>query len=315
MAKIRAAVVGVGYLGTFHSQKYKTLSEKPDLQVELVAVCDSSQAQAEKVGEDLGVAAFYRAQDLVGKVDAVTIATITPAHYETAKFFLQNNIHVNVEKPICLKVEEARELVELARQKKLILCVGHSERFNPVFRELKSSLQKPLFLEFNRYAPFRLRGSDVSVLHDLMIHDLDLMLDIHQATPKLVRAKAGKVVTKSYDWCSALFEFESGLQCHINCSRVSREMIRSVRAIDDRHVWIANLQTGDLEKTKMVDHAENPVSHEIRNMGRGDNLLAETEAFLRAIQGYPAGAVTGMDGLKALELVEQISAMIDAQKG
>lgn len=306
MSKLRAAVVGVGYLGNFHAQKYKALSQKPELNSELVGVCDLHAPQAEKIAAELGVKAFTKPDQLIGQVDAVTIATITPAHYELTKFFLQNGIHVNVEKPICLKTSEAEELVQLAAKKKLTLCVGHSERFNPGFKELKNVLKDPRFVEFNRFAPFKLRGSDVSVLHDLMIHDLDLMLALDATPVKVVSAKAGKLVTKTYDWCSATFEFQSGLKAHINCSRLAKEMTRAIRAVDSQGIWNVNLQTGDVEQTKPKDNAEAPVSFEVRNVGRGDNLLTETEAFILAVQGKPNQAVTGLDGQRSLELVEQI---------
>jgi predicted dehydrogenase len=315
MQKLRTAVVGVGYLGNFHAQKYKALQAKPELGVELVGVCDLNEAQAKKVATDLGVASFTRPEDLVGKVDAVTIATITPAHYELTKFFLEKGLHVNVEKPICLKSSEAQDLVDLARSKKLTLCVGHSERFNPAFRELKKVLERPRFLEFNRYAPFKSRGSDVSVLHDLMIHDLDLMLSIDSTTCKLVTAEAGMLVTKTYDWCTATFEFESGLKVQVNSSRLAKEMTRSVRAIDSKSVWLANLQTGELEQTKVTKNPESPVTHEIHNTGRGDNLLTETENFVLAIEGKSHEAVTGEDGQRALALVEKIIAFVESRRG
>ncbi|PIS12011.1 MAG: gfo/Idh/MocA family oxidoreductase [Bdellovibrio sp. CG10_big_fil_rev_8_21_14_0_10_47_8] len=313
--KTRAAVVGVGYLGSFHAQKYKALSARPDMNVELVGVCDLHFPQAQKIGADLGVQAYSRPEDLLGKVDAVTIATITPTHYELTKFFLSNGIHVNVEKPICLFKSEAEDLVKIAKEKGLVLCVGHSERFNPVFRELRGSIHQPRYLEFNRYAPFKLRGSDVSVLHDLMIHDLDLMLSMNSTSVRLVSAQAGKMVTKTYDWCSASFEFESGVHCQINCSRLSKEMTRSIRVVDEKNIWIGNLQTGELEKTMAVDHPENPVHHETKNIGRGDNLLSETEAFLLEIQGKKAGAVHGIDAMRALDLVETIIGSIESQRG
>lgn len=306
MSKLRAAVVGVGYLGNFHAQKYKALSQKPELNMELVGVCDLHPPQAEKIAAELSVQAFTKPDQLLGKVDAVTIATITPAHYELTKYFLDNGIHVNVEKPICLKTSEAQELVRLAEKKMLTLCVGHSERFNPGFRELKNILKNPLYVEFNRFAPFKLRGSDVSVLHDLMIHDLDLMLALDSSPVKLVSAKAGMLVTKTYDWCSASFEFESGLKAHINCSRLAKEMTRAIRAVDAQGIWNVNLQTGDVEQTKPKDSSETPVTFEARNVGRGDNLLTETEAFVLACLGKPNQAVTGLDGQRALDLVEQI---------
>lgn len=315
MQKLRAAVIGVGYLGYFHAQKYQLLSSKSELGVELVAVCDLQEAQARKVAQELGVEAFFKAEDLLGKVDVVTIATITPSHYELAKMFLASGIHVNVEKPICVNSSEAAELVALARKMDRVLCVGHSERFNPAFREFQKSVRDPQYIEFNRSAPFKARGSDVSVLHDLMIHDLDLMLTMDKSPCRLLTAQAGRVLTPTYDWCMAAFEFESGLKVLINSSRLAKEMTRSIRAADSTGIWTANLQAGELQQTKASDQKEAPLIHEVQNTGRGDNLLSETEAFLLEIQGKASGAVKGEDGLKALDLIEKILALIESQRG
>jgi predicted dehydrogenase len=313
MKRLRAAVVGVGYLGNFHAQKYKALSAQAELAVDLVAVCDQFEPQARKIGEALGTAFFTDPKELLGKVDLVTIATVTPAHYEIAKLFLENGVHVNVEKPIALKSEQARELVALAERKGLSLAVGHSERFGSIFQKFHSHIQhqEPRWIELSRYAPFNKRGSDVSVLHDLMIHDLDLMLSLDRTKPRLVSARAGKIITDTFDWCSAVFEFESGLHVNVNASRLSKEMIRQIRAATKNHLWLANLQTGDLEKTE-VDKNEGRVSIAVEAVGRSDNLLLETESFIRHLQQGKPLLVTGRDGLNALELVEMILGSMDS---
>lgn len=324
--KKRAAVVGVGYLGRFHAQKYKTLSQQPQSQVELVAVCDLHAPQAELVAQELQVQAVTDPKKLIGMVDMVSIATITPVHFQLAKFFLENGVHVNVEKPICLNTKESEQLLRLARDKKLTLSVGHSERFNPAFQSIKKHIQdkshKLLFLELNRYAPFKRRGSDVSALHDLMIHDLDLMRAlVGKEKIKLLNAVAGKLVTDSIDWCSATFQVGEHLRCQINCSRVAKEMTRTIRAIGSHNIYFANLQTGDFESALILADQtgvtsqgnltyEQPVQFETSNVGRGDNLLTETEAFVAAVCGYalPSGlsTVSGEDGHLALQLVEEI---------
>lgn len=314
MKKLRAAVVGVGYLGNFHAQKYQALSKKTESMVELVAVCDLNEAQAQKVAQELQVKALSKVEALLGLVDVVSIATITPAHYKLTKFFLEHGIHVNVEKPIALTLAEADELVQLAKEKKLVLCVGHSERFNPAFRELQNRVHKPQYIEFNRNAPFKLRGSDVSVLHDLMIHDLDLMLSMESSECQLLSAQAGKMATATYDWCAADFQFASGLRVHINSSRLAKEMTRSIRVIDLRDIWTANLQTGELEQGSLTSNPEVPMNYQTAMIGRGDNLLSETEAFLSAVHGKSQDAVFGRDGAKALALVEKIIQFVENQR-
>lgn len=314
MALMRAAVVGVGYLGNFHAQKYKALSQKYPELIQLVGVCDTYEPQAEKIAKELGVMPFTQAGDLISLVDMVTIATITPKHYELAKYFLQNKIHVNVEKPICLKTEQARELVNLAEKNNLTLTVGHSERFSPTFKELKKKVHRPRFVELSRYAPFNKRGSDVSVIHDLMIHDLDLLLSMDSTKYRVVSASCGKVVTSSVDWVSATIEFESGLRAQVNSSRLAREMTRTIKAFDNTCQYFANLQTGDLEITQKQTADEPPVI-EVIQLGRADNLLAETENFILASHGKAPATVTGKDGLRALELAEQIIASLDTHVG
>lgn len=312
--KLRTAVVGVGYLGQFHAQKYKALAQKPELKIDFVAVCDLNETQANKVASDLGVKAYHKVEALLGQIDAVTIATITPVHYQLTKLFLENGIHVNVEKPIALTRKEADELVQIAERKNLVLCVGHSERYNPAFRELKSKIKKPQFMELNRNAPFKLRGSDVSVLHDLMIHDLDLMLNVDSSPCRLVSAKAGKIATATYDWCSASFEFASGLHVHINSSRLAKEMVRTIRVIEGNNIWLSNLQTGELEEGSLTTNLEVPMNYQTQMVGRGDNLLSETEAFIKSIHGDSSQAVTGKDGALALDWVEKIISAVENKK-
>jgi predicted dehydrogenase len=151
-----------------------------------------------------------------------------------------------------------------------------------------------------------LRGSDVSVLHDLMIHDLDLLLALDSSPVKLKSARAGMMVTKTYDWCSAVFEFESGLQAIVNSSRLAKEMTRAIRAVDKSHVWVANLQSGENLQTKIVENAQDPIGFDVKSVGRGDNLMTETENFILAVRGEDNIAVTGVDGLNALTLVDEI---------
>ncbi len=164
MKKLRGAVIGVGYLGTFHAQK---LAAHPEC--ELVAVFDQNPQQAQKVATDLKTQAVTSLADIAAKVDFVTIAAATQAHYELAQFFLSQKIPVLVEKPIAATAELGRKLADLARANNTIFSVGHIERFNPAYQFLKNHASDIKYLELNRLAPFRVRGSDVSVLHDLMI--------------------------------------------------------------------------------------------------------------------------------------------------
>ena len=311
MSQLRGAVVGVGYLGTFHAQKYQAHPE-----VDLVAVCDLFKEQAEKVGQTLSVPSFFSPQDLIGKVDCVTIASTTKSHFGLAKFFLTNGVHVNVEKPITVHSYEARELVQLAKEKNLKLSVGHIERFNPVFQELQKLAKKPVYIEFNRHAPFRSRGADVSVVHDLMIHDIDLMLTLAgNAELVSVVATGSTFVTDMIDMASANFKFNNGLVCQINVSRVALQMTRSIRLVEDNQYFIANLSTGEIEKFFKTNDEQNPVKVEIIAVPKADALMVETNHYIQAVLGKSPIAVTGEDGLKALEVVEKVMAEIQKNHG
>ena len=307
--KIRAAVIGVGYLGTFHAQKYKALSTGSLAgKLEFVGVCDLNSQQANKVAQDLGVQAFSNPKDLIGKVDAVTISTITPAHYETARFFLNNGVHTNIEKPITENSEQAEDLVQIAKSKNLLIGVGHSERFNPSFRYILDRKQNMKYCELHRHAPFKLRGSEVSVIHDLMIHDIDLALSLDSSSFEVQSASAGCVVTKSFDWASCTLKFKSGLKVLITSSRMAPQMTRQVKAFYDDQVLTANLQTGEVETISSQLSKDGQVQSTVVNPGKGDNLLTETENFITAILEHKNPFISGEDGLRALKVAEEIIA-------
>lgn len=310
MKKLRAAVVGVGYLGRFHAQKYKAL--EAELPVELVGVCDLFKDQAEKVGAELGVRAFSNPRDLIGQVDLVTIATVTRAHFEMAQLFLENGIHCNVEKPMTVTVAESEILLRLAAQKNLKICVGHSERFNPAFQKARELIKSPHVIELTRHAPYKTRGADVSVIHDLMIHDLDLLRTLVPTELKLVDAQGGKLISPSLDWAQAVFEFGGGRRALISVSRVAPVMTRSLRILAGHESVLCDLQTGDVQWAQF-QNPEAPVIQTM-NAGKGDNLLSETRAYLQAVLGHePNLAVPGVDGLRAMEWVHRLMDRIGEQ--
>ena len=180
--KLRTAVVDVGHLGRFHAQKHKMLED-----VELIGVCDASKEQAEKIAREMGVKAFFDPAKLIGRVDAVTVAASTPAHFELVKLFLENKIHVLVEKPIANNSREAEELCRIAEKHALKFQVGHVERFNPALQAARAKIDKPLFIEVHRLAPFKVRSTEVDVVLDLMIHDLDVISPWWAATRSAFR--------------------------------------------------------------------------------------------------------------------------------
>ena len=309
MNKIKCAVVGVGYLGRFHAQKYKAIEE-----AELVGVCDASEERARVVAGELGVPAFSDYRELIGKVEAVTIASTTRTHYEVAKFFLSNGVHVNVEKPMTVTLEEAAELVELSRTHNLKLQVGHVERFNPALSAAKEKLTRPLFIECHRFAEFKPRGVDVDVVLDLMIHDIDVILSLVKSPIKSVMAVGTPVLTKYADIANARIEFESGTVANVNASRVSQKSTRKFRVFQPDQYLSIDFGTGELnltiKKGEFKDD-EIPLEFESWNLEKGDALMLETKAFIHAIRTGEPVVVSGEDGMVAMKVAMQIQKEIN----
>lgn len=307
MKKIRTAVVGVGYLGRFHAQKHSALE-----QADLVGVCDASEERAKEVAKELSCDAFSNPKDLIGKVDAVSIASTTKTHFEIAKMFLENGVHVLVEKPITANSQEAKILCEIAQKNNLKLQVGHIERFNPALQAVKEKLKvKPLFIEVHRLAPFNPRANDVDVVLDLMIHDIDVMSSLVGSQVREVKAVGVPVLTPLTDIANARIEFESGTVCNLTASRVSQSAQRKFRVFQSQQYLSIDFGKGEVSlTTKTGDSSEGelpPLDYESFNMEKGDALMIETEAFLNCILNDSEPVVSGEDGLQALVLAEKIS--------
>lgn len=302
---LRLAVIGAGHLGRFHSQKFAKISD-----CKLVAVCDINAEQAAKVAEEVGTTALTDYKKLLGQVDAVMIATPTTHHYESAKFFLENGVHVQVEKPLTATVAEGRELCDIAAKNKLVLQVGHVERFNPALIAAKDKLGIPLFIECHRLAPFKPRSIDVDVVLDLMIHDLDVVLSLVKSPVKSVSAVGTPVLTKTIDIANVRLEFESKAVANLTASRVSLNSTRKFRIFQKSQYLSIDFGSGEVNLTTKtgdwVEGAEPPLALESWNLEKGDALMAEDASFVQAALGQGACLVTGQDGLKALEVAEMI---------
>jgi predicted dehydrogenase len=302
MNKLKSAVIGVGYLGSFHAQKYKN-----NPHVELVGVFDVFQPQSEKIATQLGVKNFKHLNELIGEVDLVTVAASTQSHFEICEILLNKKIHVNVEKPITAEIVQAEKLIALAKKNNLKLGVGHVERFNPVFTKWRElATQQPTYLEMYRMGPFKARGADVSVLHDLMIHDLDLVLSLGVGELKSFHVEGQRVKTSSCDWVVAHMEFSSGLKCMIKSSRVAPITRREVWVADSNQQWLLNLGNLELEKLTPQNNNEEAFLTEKIQIAKVDALQLETDAFVDAVRGSQPLQVTGEDGLRALVLVEKL---------
>ena len=313
MSKLRTAVVGVGYLGRFHAQKHRALDS-----VELVAVCDKDAERCRSVAAEVGTSACTDHRELVGKVDAVTIAATTAEHFALARFFLEHGVHVLVEKPMTRTSSEAAVLTALAAARGLKLQVGHVERFNPALLAAREQLTTVRFIECHRLAPFKGRGADVNVILDVMIHDLDVILSLVAAEPTNVTAVGIPVLMDDIDIANARIEFENGAVANVTASRVSTTPQRRFRIFQPNQYVSIDFGNGEVRRvTKQGDWREGtpPLKEETWNLEKGDALLAETKAFVDAIVTNKPCVVSGADGVAALKLAEMIGADIVRRGG
>tara|TARA_B100000749_G_scaffold280896_1_gene280678 strand:- start:49991 stop:50941 length:951 start_codon:yes stop_codon:yes gene_type:complete len=309
---LKTAVIGVGYLGRFHAQKHKALAELCELQ----AVVDASSDRAKQVAEELGVEAVADYRSLAGKVDAVTVASTTSTHFEISKFFIENGIHVNVEKPMTVTSQEAEELCQLAEKHNVKLQVGHIERFNPALIAAQDKIRDPLFIEVSRLAEFKPRGVDVSVVLDLMIHDLDVILSMVNSPVSSVQSVGTPVITGTDDICNARIEFENGCVANVTASRVSKEGQRKFRVFQKDTYMSVDFGAGGVSVITKTGEGIDPVPLDIENwnLEKGDALLDETRSFLQSIINDEPCVVTGKDGLQALQLAETIIAANESRR-
>ncbi|MET0497894.1 MAG: Gfo/Idh/MocA family oxidoreductase [Steroidobacteraceae bacterium] len=308
---LRTAVIGVGYLGRFHAQKYAQLAGS-----ELVAVVDADAAAAQRVGAELKVEGTSDYASVLGRVDAISIAVPTPLHHAIGCEALRRGVHVLMEKPIATTVAEARELVELAAQHRCVLQVGHLERFNPAIVAAVARLGKPRFVESHRLAPFKQRGSDVSVVLDLMIHDIDLIQELVGEPIVSIDAVGAQIFSGEIDIVNARIRFQGGCVANTTASRISLKQERKIRIFQDDAYLSIDMQQKILTVIRKKDEAavESPaqVAIEEQSFDQGDALLAEIEAFLAAIRNGTPPVVTGEDGLRALETAMKITELVNA---
>jgi predicted dehydrogenase len=306
---MRTAVIGVGYLGRFHAQKYASLQNSV-----LVGIADPSGAARDAVSAELGVTAYADYRDLLGRVDAVSIVTPTPYHFSVAKDFLEAGAHVLVEKPMTTTVEEGVDLIEAARRAKRILQVGHLERFNAAVQAVQPILTVPRFIESARLAPFKHRGTDVDVVLDLMIHDIDLILSIVRSPVVAVDAIGSSVFSKEIDIANARLRFANGCVANATASRVSLKTERRLRLFQDDAYVSVDLHQKVLTVIRKGDGVSADgmpqVAIDENTYEQGDALKAEIEAFLNAAATGCAPPVSGEDGLLALRTAVSIAEQV-----
>lgn len=310
--RLRTAVIGVGYLGRFHAQKYAQLPG-----CRLVAVVDANAEAARRVAAELGVRAETDYRAILDEVDAVSIAVPTPLHYEVGCAALRQGVHTLIEKPIATTVEEARELAALAHDNRCVLQVGHLERFNPAIVAAVGRLGVPRFVESHRLAPFKMRGTDVSVVLDLMIHDIDLIQELVGQPIEHIEAVGATVFSGETDIVNARLCFRGGCVVNTTASRVSMKQERKIRIFQDDAYLSIDMQQKILTVIRKKDTDAAPLESpaqvciEEESFEQSDALLAEIEAFLRAVRDKTAPVVSGEDGLRALETAMKITELVN----
>lgn len=303
--KLRVAVVGVGYLGKFHAEKYARM---PD--VELVGVVDANRVQADAVARQHATHAYYNHRDLMGKVDAVSIAVPTESHFAISRDFLDNDVDLLIEKPITSRLDQADELLQMAESHGCIVQVGHLERFNPAVVALEGVVHQPRFIESHRLSLFKERGLDVSVVLDLMIHDIDIILNFVKSKVTTIHAAGIPVITSNADIANARLEFENGCIANVTASRISMKNERKIRLFQkeayisvnfaNREITIVR-QTGDLSQGIIPGTALDQ-----RCFDQADALDDELKSFVKAVIHRQMPEVTGQMGRDALKIALSI---------
>lgn len=311
--KIKAAVVGVGYLGRLHAQKYALLEG-----AEFVGVFDANRARAAEVAAEFGTKAFHDVNELFGKAEAVSIVTPTEHHYRLGMEFLSKGVHVMMEKPITTTTDEARSLVAEAKRTGAVLQVGHLERFNGAMAALGNRIKDPVFIEAFRLSPFPNRSTDVDVILDLMIHDLDLVLSMAGSEPDTVEATGMPVVSPGKaDFANARVSFRNGCVASLTASRVSRERARKINVYQRGSIISIDYGAQGLTVTNTVPGAPGATAtqaDEDITVEKKDAILEELGSFLDCIATGRPPVVSGSDGLRALELAERIQEAVRAGK-
>jgi predicted dehydrogenase len=307
--RLRTAVVGVGHQGKWHAEKFAALENS-----DLVAVVDRDADRCRQLAAELDVRAAADFTDLIGEVDAVSIASPTRSHFDIARVLLENGIHVLVEKPITTTLEEAGALVELAEGRGLVLQVGHLERFNPAIMALGEFLQKPQFIESNRIAPYKPRSVDVSVVLDLMIHDIDLVHSVVGSPVTSLDATGGSIISNDIDIANARIKFEDGCVANVTASRAGFKTERSLRVFQANAYFSVDMH--NKKSTIYRKAGDGPVMSpddilvEKQSFGASDALMMQSEAFLKSVAGGPPPLVSGRIGMQALKTALDIGEML-----
>ncbi len=308
--KLRVGVIGVGHLGEYHVQKYKAIPA-----VELVGVVDTNFERANEMARRYNTRAYREHHDILHMVDAVSLAVPTEVHFNVAKDILSKGVHLLVEKPITYRLEPADTLISMAQKNDLVLQVGLVERFNPAVVKMESMLNRPIFLESHRMNLFTTRGTDVDVVLDLMIHDLDIILHVVPSEVKEVHAMGMSVITGKTDIANARLIFENGTVANLTASRVSDKTLRKIRIFQLDAYLSVNCLKRELSVTRLDGRAKDSssfpqvISNKMKYHG-SDPLADQISSFVNTVSNGSKPVVSGQDGRRALKfaltIIEQI---------
>jgi predicted dehydrogenase len=319
MAKLKIGVIGTGHLGKFHIKMLTQIDN-----CEVVGVFDANPDVAKDAGNEFKVKVFDTLDELLDSIEAVSIAAVTGAHYELAKKCLLKGLHVFLEKPITAGIHEAEEIVKIAADKKLKLQVGHIERFNPALISLEKYIIQPMFIQTDRLAQFNPRGTDVAVVLDLMIHDIDIILSLVNSEVKDIQASGVAVVSNNIDIANARIEFENGAVANVTASRISQKRMRKMRIFQRDNYIALDFITGVSEVYRLISTEEKldtafisfgeigigdmkkQVVYEQPEIKEINALKYELELFVNAVLNDEKPLVSGEAGLRALKVAELI---------
>jgi len=319
---VKVGVIGVGHLGQHHVKHYVSLKD-----ANLVGIVDTDQERAVEISKQFDIPVFNELQDLLKQVDAVSIVTPTLYHAKIAETCITNDIHVFIEKPITETLEEAERLLVLSKEKDVMIQVGHIERLNPALLALKPYRVEPKFLEIQRLAPYTVRGTDVPVVLDKMIHDIDILLSLVDSPVKSIQATGLSILTDSLDIAHARIRFGNGTVASIMSSRVAKDEVRKVKLFQKNLYATIDLLLGLAEVYKIVgDPKEDPnalmtvpfeyngvkrfIAYDKPATSEQDALGMELHNFIKSVRGKETPIVSGEAGRDALKIAIEIQQMI-----
>ncbi|MBI5560986.1 MAG: Gfo/Idh/MocA family oxidoreductase [Deltaproteobacteria bacterium] len=308
MKKVRVAVIGAGYLGRFHAQKYSELEDAV-----LTGVVDTVMERAERVAKETNSTPYTSCEELIGKVDCVSIVTPTESHYGLGMSFLKKGIDVLIEKPMATTPDEAELLIKEAKKTGATLQIGHLERFNPAVIALAGKVKNPLFIEAHRLSPFPDRSLDVDVVLDMMIHDIDIILNLVPSEVAAVDAVGIPVISDKVDIANVRMSFKNGCVANVTASRISKEKLRRIRLFQSDSYISIDYALQEISIAKLArgkDPSKPSIIEEKIEIEKRDSLKEEIKSFLECSALKKSPLVTGEDGKRALEVAHRIQASV-----